>query len=151
MDAGSSIEKHIVWDCHYLQFWLGGYPVGPVPTQAPCTEVPTLWNQSLEMWWRRCEEEEEMADYFFPWKTLLDHGKPALLPSPSLTWLPKTLEMGEHPPSGGVGEVMVTRRWEGAHWGVSTRGCRSRCQRADDHPEQGVDTNLKLGWGGNKW
>ena len=32
--------------------------------------------------------------------------------------------------------------------GVSVSGCRSRCQVADDHPEQGVDAKLKLGWGG---
>lgn len=128
---------------------LAGTQLGPFPHRHLILRYPP---RGINLW--RCDEEEEMADYFFPWRTLLDHGKPALLPSASLAWLPKTLEMGEYPPkgaNGGVGVGVLTERWEGAHWGVSTSRCRSRCQGADDHPKQGVDTKLKLGWGGNKW
>lgn len=51
MLEAASKKKHIVWDYH-LHSWLGRYPVGTASTQAPSTEIPTLRNQSLEMWWR---------------------------------------------------------------------------------------------------
>lgn len=59
MDAENNIQKHIVWDCHYSHFWLGGCPAGTAPTQAPCNETPTPTDQSLG--W-----DKENTDFFFP-------------------------------------------------------------------------------------
>lgn len=67
MDAGSSIEKHIVWDCHYLHFWLGRYPVGPIWHRHLALRYP---HGGISLWiW---DEEEEAADFQ---RTPLDHGK----------------------------------------------------------------------------
>jgi len=47
-------------------------------------------------------------------------AKPALLPSLRLTWLPKTPEVGEHPPKGaheGVEEGMLPKRLGGSSSG----------------------------------
>lgn len=44
-------------------------------------------------------------------------AKPALLPSPRLTWFPKTPEMGEYPPKGahgGVAEGMLPKSLGGS-------------------------------------
>lgn len=105
MDARRSIKKHIVWDCHYLHFWLGRYPVGPI------------WHRHLALRYphggislRTRNEEEEVAD--FP-RAPPDHGKMRFASLFQADLIPKTPGMREYPPKRAHGGG---RGWGDAPW-----------------------------------
>lgn len=88
MDAGSSIEKHIVWDCHYLHFWLGRYPVG------------SIWHGHLH-WGTHMEGSvfgQEMKKRLMFQEPPLDHGKMCFASLFQADLVPKSPGMGAYPP-----------------------------------------------------
>lgn len=143
MDAGSSIEKHIVWDCHYLHFWLGRYPVGPIWHRHLALRPP---HGGISL--RTRDEEEEVAD--FP-RTPLDHGKMCFSSLFQADLVPKTPGLGEYPPKrthSGAGEGMLPKRLGWSLWGCRVSGhwhCEVSVGRRSPWM-LGVDAKLKLGW-----
>lgn len=88
--------------------------------------------------------------FFFPPRTLLDHGKTC---SASLS---QAALVAQDPRNGRVptkrspwwccrGDAPREPGWELVQLPRGVRVCRSRCQAADDHPEPGVNAKVKLG------
>lgn len=138
MDAENNIEKHIVWDCHYSHFWLGGCPAGTAPTQAPCEETPTLMDQSLG--W---DKENIDVIFFSPKNPSKSRQNLPHFSLPGWPSCPRPLKSGNiHQRERIMGRMFTESLYKAL-------GCRLRCQAVDHHPTQGVDTKLKLGWGIN--
>lgn len=148
MDAGSSIEKRIVWDCHYLHFWVGWYPAGPIQHRHLALRYS---RGEISLWIR---DEEEVPD--FP-RTPLDHGKMCSASLFQADLVPKTPGVGEYPPKGthggGAGEGMLPERPGWSLWGCWVPG-HGHCGVSEQEITLNVGGKCKAKAGvvvGNKW